>query len=309
MSETVNDTVPVLDSPSHRSSRRMLGQRIRPYGLISPKVVFFGTFLVGPIVWALVLSLQTGSILGSRSYVGFSNYRRLWSDPLFRTSLENTLVYAVIVIPVVIFGGLVLASLLNRPIRFRGFFRVALILPTVTPTVAAAVIWVYLLQGQGGIFNNVLGFLGLGPELWLGNPHLVIPMIALIECWRGIGFYTIVLLAGMQSIPREIYQAAAIDGITGPRAFWQITVPLLRPVILFSTVVATIFNLQIFDSPYVLTKGGPGYSSTTLVMYIYNEAFSYDDMGYAAAISVMLMLLILVLAVLQLTVFRKDVEF
>ena len=283
--------------------------KARLYGLILPKVLFFGVFLVGPIVWAIVLSFQTGSILGSRHWVGFSNYTRLMSDSLFRISLQNTLVYAVIVIPVVICGGLVLAALLNRPIRFRSFFRVSLILPTVTPTVAAAIIWVYLLQGQGGVFNSVLGFVGAGPVLWLGNPHLVIPMIAFIECWRGIGFYTIVFLAGMQSIPREIYQAAAIDGITGVRAFWQITVPLLRPVILFSTVVATIFNLQIFDSPYVLTKGGPGYASTTLVMYIYNEAFSYDDMGYAAAISVLLMLLILVLAVMQLSVFRKDVEF
>jgi ABC-type sugar transport system permease subunit len=300
---------PAAATRSGPSRRAALAHRAGPYGLIFPKVAFFAIFLVGPIVWAVVLSFQTGSILGSRHWVGLSNYRRLLSDQLFVTTLENTLVYAVIVIPVVIVGGLVLASLLNRPIRFRSFFRVSFILPTVTPTVAAAVIWIYLLQGQGGIFNNVLGFLGFGQVLWLGDPRLVIPMIALIECWRGIGFYTIVFLAGMQSIPRELYQAAAIDGITGVRAFWVITVPLLRPVILFSTVVATIFNLQIFDSPYVLTKGGPGYASTTLVMYIYNEAFSYDDMGYAAAIAVLLMLLILVLAVIQLTVFRKDVEF
>jgi multiple sugar transport system permease protein len=272
-------------------------------------VVFFAVFLVGPIVWAILLSFQTGSILGSRHWVGLANYSRLMSDTVFRISLKNTVIYAVIVIPVVICGGLVLAALLNRPIRFRSFFRVSLILPTVTPTVAAAVIWIYLLQGQGGIFNAILGLVGAGPVLWLGDPNLVTPMIAVIECWRGIGFYTIVFLAGMQSIPRELYQAAAIDGITGARAFWQITVPLLRPVILFSTVVATIFNLQIFDSPFVLTKGGPGYASTTLVMYIYNEAFAYDDMGYAAAISVVLMLLILVLAVVQLTIFRKDVEF
>ncbi len=307
----MDDPAPALAAAPGQSvlTRLGLGRRAGPYGLILPKVLFFGVFLVGPIVWALILSLQTGSILGTRSYVGLANYRRLWGDTVFRTALENTLVYAVIVIPVVIGGGLVLAALLNRQIRFRGFFRLALILPTVTPTVAAAIIWVYLLQGQGGVFNNVLGFLGLAPQLWLGNPHLVIPMIALIECWRGVGFYTIVLLAGMQSIPREIYQAAAIDGVTGPRAFWQITVPLLRPVILFSTVVSTIFNLQIFDSPFVLTKGGPGYSSTTLVMYIYNEAFSYDDMGYAAATSVVLMLLIFLLAFVQLTVFRNDVEF
>ena len=298
-------------APTGRPSlrRTSLARKAGPYGLILPKVVFFGIFLVGPIVWAILLSFQTGSILGSRHWVGLSNYSRLMSDSVFRISLENTVVYAVIVIPVVICGGLVLAALLNRPIRFRSFFRVSLILPTVTPTVAAAVIWIYLLQGQGGILNTVLGFVGAGPILWLGNPHLVTPMIAVIECWRGIGFYTIVFLAGMQSIPRELYQAAAIDGITGARAFWQITVPLLRPVILFSTVVATIFNLQIFDSPFVLTKGGPGYASTTLVMYIYNEAFAYDDMGYAAAISVMLMILILILAVVQLAVFRKDVEF
>jgi ABC-type sugar transport system permease subunit len=301
-----------LDGRAQRRSPAVLsrfGRGLRPYGLILPKLAFFGVFLVFPIGWAIVLSFESGSILGSMSYVGLSNYQRLWSDSLFRICVENTLLYAVIVIPLVIGGGLVLAALLNRPIRFRSFFRVSLILPTVTPTVAAVIIWIYLLEGQGGIFNEVLGFFGLAPVLWLGSPHLVIPMIAMIECWRGIGFYTIVFLAGMQSIPRELYQAAAIDGITGVRAFWRITIPLLRPVILFATVVATIFNLQIFDSPYVLTQGGPGFSSTTLVMYIYDEAFSYDDMGYAAAISLMLMLMILLLAVIQLTFFRKDVEF
>jgi multiple sugar transport system permease protein len=304
-------TTALEPAPHARSSaaRSKIARTLGPYGLILPKVAFFGVFLAFPIGWAILLSFQTGSILGTMKYVGLSNYHRLLSDALFRISLENTLVYAVIVIPVVICGGLVLASLLNRPIRFRSFFRVCLILPTLTPTVAAAVIWIYLLEGQGGIFNEILGFFGAAPVLWLGSPHLVIPMIAMIECWRGIGFYTIVFLAGMQSIPQEIYQAASIDGITGARAFWRITVPLLRPVILFATVVATIFNLQIFDSPYVLTQGGPGFSSTTLVMYIYDEAFSYDDMGYAAAVSMVLMLLILTLAVLQLTFFRKDVEF
>jgi ABC-type sugar transport system permease subunit len=308
----MSDVAAALERRARRRPPALLGRvgrKLAPYGLVLPKFAFFGVFLVFPIGWAILLSFQSGSILGSMSYVGLSNYRRIFSDTLFRISVENTLVYAVIVIPVVVVGGLVLAALLNRPIRFRSFFRVSLILPTVTPTVAAAIIWIYLLEGQGGIFNEVLGFFGFAPVLWLGSPHLVIPMIAMIECWRGIGFYTIVFLAGMQSIPRELYQAAAIDGITGARAFWKITVPLLRPVILFSTVVATIFNLQIFDSPYVLTQGGPGFSSTTLVMYIYDEAFSYDDMGYAAAISLMLMLLILVLAVIQLTIFRKDVEF
>jgi len=308
----VTDGATALERPAQQRAPLLLsriGRRARPYGLILPKLAFFGVFLAFPIGWAIELSFRSGSILGKMQYVGVSNYRRLFSDSLFRICVENTLEYAVIVIPLVIGGGLVLAALLNRPIRFRAFFRVALILPTVTPTVAAVIIWIYLLQGQGGIFNEILSFFGLAPVLWLGSPHLVIPMIAMIECWRGVGFYTIVFLAGMQSIPRELYQAAAIDGITGVRAFWRITVPLLRPVILFSTVVATIFNLQIFDSPYVLTQGGPGFSSTTLVMYIYDEAFSYDDMGYAAAISLMLMLLILVLAVVQLTFFRKDVEF
>ncbi len=308
----MSDAAATLEPTPREHSRATVskvGRKLGPYGLILPKIVFFGVFLAFPIGWAIVLSFQSGSILGSMQYVGLSNYRRLLSDSLFRISLENTLEYAFIVIPVVIGGGLVLAALLNQPIRFRSFFRVSLILATVTPTVAAIIIWIYLLEGQGGIFNAILGFFGVAPVLWLGRPHLVIPMIALIECWRGIGFYTIVFLAGMQSIPREIYQAAAIDGITGPRAFFRITVPLLRPVILFSTVVATIFNLQIFDSPYVLTQGGPGFSSTTLVMYIYDAAFAYDDMGYAAALSLMLMLLILILAVIQLTVFRKDVEF
>ena len=162
----MSETAALLEPAAKRQKPPLLariGRRLGPYGLILPKFVFFGVFLVFPIGWAILLSFQSGSILGSMSYVGLSNYRRLFSDSLFRISVEDTLTYAVIVIPVVVVGGLVLAALLNRPIRFRSFFRVSLILPTVTPTVAAVIIWIYLLQGQGGIFNEVLGFFGAHP--------------------------------------------------------------------------------------------------------------------------------------------------
>jgi len=175
--------------------------------------------------------------------------------------------------------------------------------------VAASVIWSYLLQLDGGLFNRILGIFGIGPVNWLGNPDLVIPVFVALEVWRGAGFYTILFVAAMQSIPSHLYDAAAIDGATGWQSFRLVTLPLMRPTILFATVMATIWNLQLFDSPYVMTRGGPGYASTTVVMYIYRQAFRFDQMGLAAAMALVLLVIIMVLALAQLVFFRKEIQF
>ena len=146
------------------------------------------------------------------------------------------------------------------------------------------------------------------PVNWLGTPALVIPIFIALEAWRGVGFYTILFLAAMSNIPRILYDAASLDGIVGVRAFRKITVPLLRPTIMFAVIMATIWSLQLFDSPFVLTAGGPGYSSTTIVLYIYNQAFSYDNMGLASAMAIVLLLIIGVITALQFRIFRRDLD-
>lgn len=280
-----------------------------PYLFILPKFLFFAVFLLYPLVRALMLTFQGGAILSGLHWVGFKNYRRFVHDDLFWTGLRNSVYYTVLVIPTVLVVGIFLAALLNRPIRFRPVFLACLVVPSVASTVAASVIWSYLLQTNGGLFNRILGVFGAGPVNWLGTPNLVIPVFVALEVWRGAGFYTILFLAAMQSIPSHLYDAAAIDGATGLQAFRFVTLPLMRPTLLFATVMATIWNLQLFDSPYVMTKGGPGHASMTVVMYIYQQAFKYDEMGLASTMAVALLVLIMLLAIIQLTLFRKEVQF
>lgn len=282
---------------------------ISPYLFLAPKLIFFAVFMLYPLGRAVLLSIQSGAILEGLKFVGPRNYARIISDEVFWIGLKNSFLYTILVIPLVIGVGIILAGLLNRQIRFRPLFLGLLIVPTVASTVAASVIWTYLLQTEGGLFNTLLGLVGLGPVNWLGTPALVIPVFVALECWRGAGFYTILFLAAMQSIPRHLYDAAAIDGAAGLQAFRIITLPLMRPTILFATVMATIWNLQLFDSPYVMTKGGPGYASTTIVMYIYQQAFKFDRLGLAATMAIVLLVIILLLAAIQLRLFRREIEF
>jgi ABC-type sugar transport system permease subunit len=280
-----------------------------PYLFILPKFLFFAVFLLYPLVRAVMLTFQGGAILSGLHWVGFRNYQQFIHDQLFWTGLRNSIYYTVLVIPSVLVVGMLLGTLLNRPIRFRPVFLALLVVPSVASTVAASVIWSYLLQTNGGLFNRILGIFGAGPVNWLGTPNLVIPVFVALEVWRGAGFYTILFLAAMQSIPSHLYDAAAIDGATGVQAFRYVTLPLMRPTLLFATVMATIWNLQLFDSPYVMTKGGPGHASMTIVMYIYQQAFKYDSMGLAATMAIALLFLIMVLSIAQLLLFRKEVQF
>jgi multiple sugar transport system permease protein len=283
--------------------------QLTPYAFIAPKLVLFAIFMLVPLGWSLVMTFRAGPILMGQHFVGWRNYSQALADPQFHTAILNSFYYAVFVIPLAIGIGIGLAGLLNRPIRLRPLFLLVLIVPSVTSAVAASVIWDYLTLTNGGLFNTVLGVFHLGPVNWLGTPSLVIPIFIALEVWRGVGFYAVLFLAAMQSIPRSLYDAAAIDGATGLRAFRTVTVPLIRPAILFATVMATIWNLQLFDSPFVMTQGGPGYSSMTMVLYIYFMAFRYDAMGLASAMAFVLFILIMALAVVELTIFRKDVEF
>lgn len=289
--------------------RVRLGQGAVPYLFILPKLLLFALFMLLPLVWAVVMTFQSGAILKGARFVGLENYARVLTDDIFWIGVRNSFYYTVLVIPLAIGCGIGLAALLNRPIRLRPLFALLLIVPAVTSTVGASVIWGYMLNMEQGIFNAILRAMGGTPVNWLGSAHLVMPIFVALELWRGVGFYTLLFLAAMQSIPHHLYDAAAIDGATGFRAFLLVTLPLMRPAILFATVMATIWNLQIFDSPYVMTKGGPGYASMTIVMYIYQMAFKYDDMGLAATMALMLLIIIMVLSALQLFLFRKEIQF
>lgn len=290
-----------------RLRRRYLARRaLSAYAFLLPNALFFIAFLLMPIVYLLVLTMYNGGIITPAQYVGLDNWRDVFRDPLVRHVSRNTLLYCLIAIPAVFVIGMIFALTLQTIQRGNSTFRAIIYVPTLAPYVIAALIWLFMYQRDFGALNLLLGFLGIGPQNWLGDPQLVIPSIAMLEVWRGIGFWTILFLAALLALPTELYQAAKIDGANAWQRFIYITLPLLRPTFFFAVVMATIWNLQLFDSVSILTDGGPQDASATVVWYIYKAMFQFNDKtGFAAVLSFVLLLFILMLTAIEIRLLRK----
>lgn len=271
-----------------------------PYILVFPAVLLFVVFTVYPVISSFLLSFQA-SEGGVMSFVGFQNYIRLFNDGLFYQSLINTFTLLIIQVPVMITLAILLAVTLNSAlVRFNGFFRIAFFLPSVTALVTASIIFIILLDSNYGIVNYVLSSIGLEKVSWLNDPFWAKVSIMLVVTWRWTGYNMVILLAGLQNVSQELYESASIDGAGKVRQFFHITLPQLKPVILFTVVLSTIGTLQLFDEPYILTNGGPNNSTLTVIMYLYDQGFRYFDFGYASAIAYVLVIIIAVLSWIQL---------
>jgi len=276
------------------------------YGFLLPNAIFFIAFLLIPVGYLFYLTFHNGGIITPTTYVGLDNWRDLWGDDLIITSIKNTALYCLIAIPSVFAIGMVLALCLQK-IRHGGqLFRSILYVPTLTPYAVAALIWLFMYQRDFGALNVARDAVGLGPRNWLGDTSLVIPSIAMLEVWRGVGYWTLLYLAALLALPKELYQAATIDGANAWQRFWRITLPLMRPTMFFAVVMATIWNFQLFDSVSILTDGGPANSSVTVVWYIYKAMFQFNDKtGFAAALSFLLLIFILILTTIEIRLLRK----
>ncbi|MFN8592848.1 MAG: sugar ABC transporter permease [Thermomicrobiales bacterium] len=297
-----------LSAAEHERLRRRAsrGRALTAYAFLLPNAVFFVAFLLAPTVFLFYLTFHEGGIITPARFVGLENWKHVWSDPLVRTVIGNTVYYCLLAIPSVFFIGMVLALCLQRIPRGSGVFRSIFYLPTLTPYVTAALIWLFVVQRDFGALNMFLGVFGLPPQNWLGNPTLVMPSIAMLEVWRGVGFWTLLFLAALLALPPELYQAATIDGASGWQQFRHITLPLMRPTFFFAVVMATIWNLQLFDSVSILTDGGPTNASATVVWYIYKAMFQFNDKtGFAAALSFLLLVFILILTSIEIRLLRK----
>ncbi|HEY5199889.1 MAG TPA: sugar ABC transporter permease [Acidothermaceae bacterium] len=272
--------------------------------MISPSVLLLAVFGMVPVVWAFVLSFQRNDLQTPARWVGLHNYQELIHDPIFRDSIRHTIVYTVFFVPITLVLSLVVAGALNRRIRFITLYRLAVFVPVVTSTVATGVIFTWLLDPQYGIVNATLHRVGLPTSGFFSSPHDALFAIVAMTVWGWVGFGALIFLAGLQSVPRELIEAAQIDGCSKTTAFWRIQVPLLRPVSAFLVVWLTINALQLFDEVYVTTKGGPLDSTTVVVYYLYQQAFAYFHAGYAAAIAVVLFVAIAVVTVVQLRLAR-----
>jgi lactose/L-arabinose transport system permease protein len=284
-----------------------LGPKTAPYLFVAPAVILFAVFMVYPIFASLLLSFQVREG-GAFVFSGLENYARLFQDRLFYTALTNTFIILVVQVPIMLIISLFLAVLLNSGLgKLTGVFRVAFFLPAVTSLVAASIVFFILLNQDFGLINYLLGLVGVDPLPWLNNGFWAKVSIILLMTWRWTGYNMVIYLAGLQGIPDELYEAAAVDGAGRWRRFISITVPQLRPVILFTVVLSTIGTLQLFDEPYVLTNGGPNNATLTIVMYLYENGFRFFDFGYASAIAYVLVVLIAVLSYLQIR-FTRETE-
>ncbi|WTT39808.1 sugar ABC transporter permease [Kitasatospora sp. NBC_00085] len=290
-------TVRAESPPARR--RAVLRRRALPYLLLAPALVTFAVFKAYPIVSSLLLSLTTGSGAATHG-AGAANYRRLLHDPLFWTALGNTARILVVQVPLMLALALGLAVGINSAVvRWRTVWRLGVFMPAVTGLVATGVVFAFLLNTRQGAVNHVLEQLGLPGVDWLGSPFWSRMAVVLVLTWHYTGYNAVIYLAGLQGIPKELYEAAMMDGAGPLRRFASVTLPALRPVLLFTVVLSTIGTLQLFDEPYVLTRGGPDNATLTVSMYLYDNGFRYFDFGYASAIAYALTLLVSVLGAAQ----------
>lgn len=268
---------------------------------ILPTMIGFLVFIIGPMIAAIVLSFFYWDMFTPPNFIGLDNYKTLFKDPHVFTVFKNTLIFVVGVVMLNVGGGLLIALALNRRIHaiFRYILRTTYFFPMITSVTAIALVWNLLLNTDLGIVNYYLGKIGIPRINWLLSSRQAKVSVILIEVWKNIGFYMIVCLAGLQNIPRQLYEAAEIDGAGGLQRFLYITFPLLTPTIFFLIIIGLINAFQIFDMPFVLTRGGPGDATRTVVMYIYETGFRFFNMGYAATVSLLLFVLIAALTLIQ----------
>jgi multiple sugar transport system permease protein len=286
-----------FDSPRHRSPKT-------GYWFILPYVVFFGMFIAYPLVFSFVLLFHRWNIVTPMEWIGLKNFERLFNDPLFFKAIINTVKFLLIHIPLQMVVALGLAVLLNSKLKFRGFFRAIFFLPVVVSGVVVTILWQQLYAFDSGLLNRMLSAVGLGRIPWLIDPDMAMLSIALMATWKNVGIYIILFLVGLQDVPRELYESASIDGATRARQFFRITLPMLRPTFVVVVVLSTIGGFSLFVEPYVLTGGGPMESTLSAVLYIYNLAFYFNHMGYAATLGFVFALIILGVVLLQ----RKIIE-
>ncbi|MGZ6315200.1 MAG: carbohydrate ABC transporter permease, partial [Candidatus Limnocylindrales bacterium] len=282
------------------------------WAFAAPFVILFGIFLAFPILASFLLSFTRFGLrdlanpLGT-TFIGLQNYLDLFSDSKFWAALFNTVYFVVVGVPLTLAFGLLIATALNRGVsRFRTAFRVGYYLPVITSIVAIAVVWRFLLNPDVGLINMLLGGLGIKGPAWLADPVLAMPSIIAMAVWRNLGFAMIVFLAGLQAIPGSLYEAAAIDGAGRWQGFRYVTLPMLRPTILFMLVITTIGYLQLFEEPFVMTAGGPLDATLSVTMYMYQQGFTFFHQGYASAIAYVLFVIVAIVAFLQFRFLRSD---
>lgn len=320
------DTEGVTDAGGIKARPVREGHRVRRfYGrhsslvsallFIAPWVLGFAAFQLYPIIMSAYYSLTAYNIARSPFFIGLDNYITLFTrDPLFYSSLLHSVIFAVVSVPLNLVVAFFIAVLLNRPMPGRGILRAVFFLPSVVPSVANAMLWVMLLRTRGGLVNVALGWLHIPPVDWLYSPRWALPALILVNIWT-IGPPMVIFLAGLQNVPRQLYEAARIDGAQRRHLLWHVTIPMVSPIIVFNLVIGIITSFQAFALPFVIFgyvgagSGGPADSALLYSVRLFNEAFVQFDMGYAAAMAWVMTVIIFVLSLLSIRLSRRYVHY
>ncbi|MDV7215840.1 carbohydrate ABC transporter permease [Streptomyces prunicolor] len=303
---------PVGPNRGSGRERRLGRHNLHGWLFSAPFLVLFGVFMLLPIVATLLMSFTD---FGARDvtrpfeaeFVGFDNYTRLFGDDVFRTALFNTGYFVVVGVPLTVVLGLLVAVLLNNGIdRARTFFRVGFYAPVVTTIVAVAVVWRFVLDPSDGLVAGLASELGLTAPDFLGSETWAMPSLIAMAVWRNLGTVMVLFIAGLQAIPTEVREAARLDGAGAWQELRRVTVPLLRPTMLYATVITSIGYLNVFEEPFVMTQGGPSNSTMTVSLDMYQEGFNFFHMGYASAMAYVLFVVIMGITVLQLRLLKDN---
>jgi multiple sugar transport system permease protein len=292
-----------------QSGLKPLGsEKIWVWVLLAPTLIGLAFGALGSIFATIGLSFFHWDLITPPTFAGLANFTALLDDRLFRKAFVNTFVFAALYVPAVMACSLIVALLLNRAIRGLTFFRTAYFLPAVSSAVAVGLVWSWIFAKDTGVLNYLLALLGGEPVNWLGT-RMAMVSVVIMNVWGAVGEGAIILLAGLQAVPRTLYDAAEVDGANEGRKFWHVTLPLITPAIFFQLIITTIYAFQAFEFIYVLTRGGPNGATTTLVYSIYRNGFDFFRMGFASAQALVLAAIIFVLTLFYFWLQRKWVVY
>ena len=258
---------------------------------LSPWLIGFFVFTLVPVLLSLYYSLCDYTLLQKPVFIGATNYQTLYNDPVFWKALGNTFKYALLALPAAMVVSLGLALLLNADIKGQAIYRTIIFLPSLVPAVASAMLWLWLFNAQFGLINLMLGKIGIPGPPWLGNEKWALPALAFMSLW-GVGQTVVIYLAGLQDVPKELYEAAELDGANPWQRLRNVTIPMISPVIFFNLIMAIIGTMQVFTQPFIMTQGGPARATYMFTYYLYDNAFTFMKMGYASAMAWVQLLII-----------------
>ncbi|MCE7990023.1 MAG: sugar ABC transporter permease [Caldilinea sp. CFX5] len=301
-------TLHQLARPKRTWKKRFPGlfQWLEALPYLLPTIIGFLVFILGPVIASFFLGFTEWDLLTPPKWIGLGNYRTMLFDtPLFWKTMSNTLYYTILFIPGGVILPLLVAVIMNQPLRGVTVYRSVYFLPVVTSTVAVALVWQWLYNPEFGPINYLLKLVGLKGPAWIASPEWAMPALVVMSVWQVVGYNMVIYLAGLQAIPEEYYEAAALDGASRWRQFFHITVPLISPTIFFVLIISLINALQVFEQTYILTQGGPAYATLSIAFYIYQQAFQFFHMGFGAALAYVLFVLILIVTLIQFRIQKR----